>query len=241
MAWLRYGKKMHLVTTEVGPWNSDVLGVSDKLVIEIEVKKSKADLLAEFRNKGDKHSTYEAAADGTRTATVPNYLYFIVPEPMWEYALQTLDKKAPKAGLLVVDPESNERDGKKTRVVKKATRLHANPPAKNLTRQTCMRMSSELVGMHVAYGYMRQSLMTQIDLAVRGSARAALRVAGTLDLEDVAADMERRAAELAFVISKVPLDQFGSLPAEEQKLWKERAQELLNIQSEGVPDEALFF
>lgn len=145
LCWLRYVKKMDYLCTEGGPWNSDVIGCCDGYSIEVEIKVSRADLLAEFRNKKTKHAYYETGA-----RFVPNYFYFLVPPELLESAKEIVAEKMPKAGILSIT-NPHLPDGRKIVVWRKAQNLRGDlKPTDKFKRQVMLRMGSELCGMHIA-------------------------------------------------------------------------------------------
>ncbi len=151
LCWLRFGKKCPYIATEVGKWNADIMGVDETYSIEIEVKTSRSDMMREFTHKASKHGLYKASAEGKPyTNFVPNYFYFYVPEKLEEAARAIVGEKMPHAGIAVYTG-GHVKDGDKTRVVKRATRIHDNPPSEALRRAILWRMGSELCGRHIAY------------------------------------------------------------------------------------------
>ena len=140
--WLRYTKKMGMVCTEVGRWSADCLGICDTMSIEVEIKASKADLLREFVSKQNKHYWYDHATDSD--ASVPNYLYFCVPDYLEAFALTTLTTNAPKAGLLVFPLDTKLPAGCNAKVVRKAQKLRTGAPSPRMVRTAMLRMGSEL-------------------------------------------------------------------------------------------------
>jgi hypothetical protein len=226
LCWLRFGKRLPIVCTEVGPWHADVLGISDKMVVEVEIKKSKSDLRADFRNKKTKHFTY-SEAEKFPGQFVPNYLYYYVPQGLKEYALKVIAEEAPKAGL-AVQMETNYLDGRNTEIVKKPIRLRATPPAPGFVRMAMQRMSSELCGRHVVYDELVSRITSSFETIEQSALDTVIRVTGMLDSEDLLADQRRRAAELAFAIESVT--DFGSLPIEQQQKWLTAATRWLEAQ-----------
>jgi hypothetical protein len=146
LCWLRYGKKLPYVCTEGGYWNADVLGVCDTYSVEVEVKMSKADLKREFQNKASKHYLYNNA-DGKPARQVPNYFYFYVPPELEQEAVEIVTKEAPKAGVIVYAPGGWLLDGKKSKVVRRATKLHDKEPSPGFRQTVVKRMGSELCGL----------------------------------------------------------------------------------------------
>lgn len=144
LCWLRYVRKMDLICTEGGPWNSDVIGATDNSSIEVEVKTSRADLLAEFRSKTTKHAYYQ-----TGLRFCPNYFYFLVPAEIEADALEIVPAKMPKAGIVVYH-HPDARAGRRLDVVRKAQKLRTLKPTPAFKRQLMLRMGSELCGTHIA-------------------------------------------------------------------------------------------
>lgn len=163
MCWLRYGKKMPYVCTEGGYWSADVLGVCDQFSVEVEVKVSKADLKREFQTKTSKHYLY-ANAEGEPARQVPNYFYFYVPPDLEEDAAKIVEAEAPKAGLVVYAPNGWLLDGKKSRVVRRATKLHNKEPSPAFRQVVLKRMGSELCGLHL----LQQRFLNDLQASVRG-------------------------------------------------------------------------
>lgn len=150
LAWLRFGKKLDVVCTEVR--GADVLGVGETYSVEVEVKLSKADLLRDFTDKPAKHALYRAATTGKMSFGVPSYFYFYVPESLEKEAVAIVAEKMPNAGVAVyVETWVKERDGNRTRVAKKAKRLHDKKPTERIRRAALLRMGSELCGRHIAW------------------------------------------------------------------------------------------
>ena len=81
LKWLRFGRQCFAVATEFGNFSADVIGLNAKSLYEIEVKRSKSDFLADFK-KG-KHRLYGSSL----MSHCPNYLYFLVPLEMVDWAV----------------------------------------------------------------------------------------------------------------------------------------------------------
>lgn len=191
--------------------------------VEVEIKKSRSDLLAEFRNKKAKHYVY-ANADTGPGAWVPNYFYFYVPAALADDAKEIVTEQCPKAGI-AVQTDTNYRDGKNTTIVKKPTRLRADPPRPGFIQTAIFRMSSQLCGQMVVEDELRHRLTDTLQWASKQALDAALRAAGTLDPEDREGDLRLRAAELAFCIEDIK--DFGNLPEDQQQKWLKAAQRWL--------------
>jgi hypothetical protein len=225
---------MPVVCTEVGPWNADVLGLSDKSVIEVEVKKSRSDLLREFKTKTAKHFRYaNAEVSSAGPGGVPNYFYFFVPEGMEEGALKTVSELAPKAGVAVMVEDARLLAGRNVRIAKKPTRLHSHKPRPGLLATAIMRMSSELCGLQQALTTTHRAIEIHLQ-DIKGQALLMhARSAGTLDFEDVA-DVELRAAELARCVEGI--EDFKGLPIEQKNRWLQASERWLEAQCVNALD-----
>jgi hypothetical protein len=203
MCWLRFGKRMPIVCTEVGPWNADILGLSDTMSIEVEIKQSRSDLLAEFRNKKAKHHQY-ANADQGPAAFVPNYFYFFVPEHLAEGTVKTVSELMPKAGIAVMT-ETNYLDGRNVRIAKKAQKLRDAPPRKGFIHTAMLRMSSELCGTILANHRIASEISHNVSKLREELPIHLMRVTGVLDAEDPEADLEARAREMKSCVEGVDI------------------------------------
>lgn len=164
------------------------MGVDETYSIEIEVKTSKSDLLREFTHKLAKHGLYKASAEGQYTNSVPNYFYFYVPAKLEEAARAVVEEKMPAAGIAIYTGGFG-KDGDKTSVVKRATKIHNKPPAESLRRAVLWRMGSELCGRHIAYRDFYQEI-----------------VVGAKDLDAVAfaSALDKFGLEIAAAIEALP-------------------------------------
>lgn len=158
MAWLRFVKKMDLICTEGGPWNSDVIGCTETMSIEVETKISRADFLAEFRKKKNKHAYY-----GTGERWCPNFFYFLVPEELGSSTVSTVTEKMPRAGVLIYKPDmwlGHHKPqlliGRRLVVLKSAQRLRKHKPTEKFKRQLMLRMGSELASLYAFANSLRE-------------------------------------------------------------------------------------
>jgi hypothetical protein len=197
------------------------------MAIEVEIKKSKADLLREFDDKKAKHFAYANADRGGSAPFVPNYLYFYVPAELGEVAVKVIEEQCPKAGV-AIQTDTRHMDGKNTAVVRKPTKLREAPPRPEFLRAAIMRMSSELCGRAI----IADETITQVQYALEQLNKTALeiaqRAAGSLDCEDVDGDLRRRAGELAFAVESI--QDFNTLPEEQQQKWLQAARRYLEAQ-----------
>lgn len=241
LAYLRFGRRMPIVCTEVGRWNADILGVSTLDAIEIEVKCSRADLKAEFKNKTAKHFLYSNSSSNT---TCPSYFYFLVPERLKDFALELLAETSPKAGLLVCDAESEQYHKDTISVVKKATRITKQKPSQHLVATAMARCSSELCGLYAKNNRLAKSVSEAIQKFQSDLAAVTARTFGTLDYEDTEKDLEQRAAELAFCVDGIDKEAWERLAGIDKVKWLEAARKWLKAQyvlMEGWKDETFLF
>lgn len=151
MGWLRFGKRLPYVATEVGNFHADVVGADSDQLIEIEVKKSKSDLLRDFSTKPWKHLLYDGPGLAP-SAWVPNIFYFLVPQELADWAKEQLDTKKTPAGLLVLNKASFSTGyiPRGNLVVKKRPKvLHSHKPTPATLRRLAERMANELTGLRV--------------------------------------------------------------------------------------------
>ena len=110
VCWLRYKKNCDIVCTEIGyQWMMDACGISlnhqgeIEDIIEIEVKTNIADLRRDFEKKEQKHIDY---SEGKKC---PNYMYYVVPETLADFAKDYLETKNKSYGLMKFDPSYLDR------------------------------------------------------------------------------------------------------------------------------------
>lgn len=227
--WLRYGKRLPLVCSEVGGWNADVLGLSPQIAVEVETKISKSDIKAEFDKKTAKHWLY---ANPKSTSSIPNYFYFLVPEHLADFTRQFLEDKMPKAGVIsALKPPSNAKHYDKTMlaVVKRATKIKDGPPTKYMFVTTLLRCSSELAGLY----WSRHMTYSREDENV---AQYAAMANGTLDIEEPSNDLELRACELAYAIDGITPTVWENIAIEEKERWLTAAARMLDAKLLKIDD-----
>jgi hypothetical protein len=219
MCWLRYGRRMPIVCTELGgilSWIPDIIAINEGAVIEVEVKIDRFDLRHEFNQKGKlaKHLHYQATP-------LPNSFYFGVPTPLVEEAIQLVSEHAPKYGVVEVS-DARRTYGDNSVVRRKAQRLHDNPPSRCLAMAATQRMSSELVHLH----QLQEAFAAQVHDMIMDSKEWILKVAarsvGSLNIEDEDA-LAHRAAELARCVEDITADQFVKLDEVQRAKWMEAA------------------
>lgn len=219
MCWLRYGRRMPIVCTEFAgysQWIADVFAVNETLAVEVEVKVSRGDLRREFDANGKlaKHLHYKAVP-------IPNTFYLAVPSDLVSEAVELVEKHAPKYGVVEVTETSNGY-GRNSEVRRRAQKLHNNPPSHRLAWAAIQRMSSELVHLHQLQeqfsSQVRDMILDSKDKIVKLAARSA----GCPDIENDQA-LLARAAELAFCVDRVTLEEFEELDEEQKQKWFEAA------------------
>lgn len=214
LAWLRYGKRLPLLCTEVGAFNADILALNGDYSLEVEIKRSKADLLRDFTKP--KHFLYNS---GSTSAFVPNYFYYLVPQSLADKAKEIIKEKAPKAGLAVVSEDVAKKLGERIRVAIRPTKIHDSKPTMRLIQTALMRMSSELVGLHNLNHKAGESIVTQIKKTIQDVAISGMLLHGVLDAEKAAPDLELRAMELAMCVDGLDKAQWDSLNKTQKNKW----------------------
>lgn len=226
LAWLRFGKKMPIVCSEVGRWNSDVLGIDRTQSIEIEVKTSKSDIKADFKNKVAKHWSYGHV--GSATNWIPNRFYFLVPQDLADDAVEILGQHNPKIGVLsFLGEDGIERWSRDIiEVRKKAHALHTAPPSAYMKQGALLRMGSELSGLRLKSAIHDKRILQSLDKSRQEFSALLARSAGTLDAEQPVQDLELRAQELADAVHQPGF--FASLDLTGKKSWIEAAARVMS-------------
>ncbi len=219
MCWLRYGRRMPIVCTEFAgysQWVADVFALNESLVTEIEVKVGKGDLRREFDADGKlaKHLHY-------RVAPIPNTFYLGVPSELVGEAVQLVEEHAPRYGVVEVQ-DTNYGYGRNSNVRRKAQKLHNNPPSKRLAFAATQRMSSELVHLHQLQEQFSSQVREMIEDSKDQLLKLAARSSACFDIENEKS-LFARAAELAFCVEGISLEQFEELDVEQRNRWFEAA------------------
>lgn len=229
LAWLRYGKRMPLVCTEVGRWSADILGLSASHVIEIETKISISDLRRDFTSKIAKHHLYANAQESS--VNVPNFFYFLVPHALADQAVKIVEEQGCKAGVLSCTAhDPSPFAWKQVGVIKRAPKLRAAAPRHDLVETVMMRCSSELCGLHIWNNTFSKKVVDFMETGKEDVLRMVARSAGTLDIEEPTNDLELRARELAFCVDGLDSAGFHALPEDGKKKWMEASLRLLDAQ-----------
>ena len=148
--WLRIKQRCPFIATEVGSHSADCIGVSEKKMIEVEVKINIPDFIADF--KKSKHHTYcaEQGDYSWQKQWVPTHFYYAVKTSMVDEVKELLAKKAEdfrcsKMGSYgVIDFE-------KMQVEKRAQWIHKREPNSHVKYVVALRMGSELLRFHEAW------------------------------------------------------------------------------------------
>jgi len=141
LCYLRFKRGMIYVATECGMFNADVLAIKDDKLIEVEIKISKSDFLADF--KKPKHESYREADIGT-----PHLFYFCVPSDMSDYVLNYINShNLPYGVMSVVSKVSSWKDA--VSIVKSAKKIHNREIGKNTKDIIAARMSSEIANLYL--------------------------------------------------------------------------------------------
>lgn len=141
--WLRIKQRCAFIATEVGGWSADVLGVNEKKMIEVEVKISKSDLLADLKKSKHRYYTDQMHGSKWETRWVPTHFYYAVPLRLIEDAKTMLiANKLDSYGLIETETFS---------VVKRCKPLHKREPDSHAKFILALRMGSELLRFHEAW------------------------------------------------------------------------------------------
>ncbi|CAB4127307.1 hypothetical protein UFOVP75_131 [uncultured Caudovirales phage] len=239
LAWLRYGKKMPVVCTEVGNWSADVLGVSQYQSIEVEVKTSISDLKADFKNKTAKHYLY-SQAEGMTPASIPNYFYFMVPHEISDKAVAEISLHSTKIGVISVEPEMRLESfhPRLVSIPKKGLALHKEKPSMRMLEMALLRNSSELCGLYRHNVLLREQFKNLVDKYEKAVEHMAAFTVGALDFESPEQSRHDIAVMLARIVGVVSNDdEFSGLALGERKNWLAAADRYIAEQvrsAEGV-------
>lgn len=138
---LRFKNQCHCIATEVGPYLADVMGVNERMVYEIEVKISRADLRNDFKKL--KHVHYAKPMEGLHW-TIPHKFFFAVPVELAQYAIELCEDLQPKYGVMSFNARSCILD-----TVRQAKKLHDKKPSVRINQTLLKRMGSELARFHI--------------------------------------------------------------------------------------------
>ncbi len=145
--WLRIQQRCPFIATEVGSHSADCLGISEKKMVEVEVKISIADLKNDFDKS--KHVVYCKESSFTwQQQWVPTHFYYAVPADMVEKCKEILEEEAAHikgiSNYGIINYEN-------LAVEKRAKWIHKREPTAHSKFTVALRMGSELLRFHEAW------------------------------------------------------------------------------------------
>lgn len=156
LSYYRYQRQYPIAATEVpvfGSYIADILASDFKEFVEVEIKISESDMLADFSHKSEKHTAYldstlnktAILGDKDRIA-MPNKFLYAVPINMRSFALSLV--KGTPYGLITVDPSDPKLSNNSfIKVVKHSGTINHVYP-KKLETPAIARMSSEIINLY---------------------------------------------------------------------------------------------
>lgn len=158
LSYYRFQRQYPIAATEVqvfGNYIADVLAsdLSTEFV-EVEIKISESDMLADFQHKSEKHTAYLDSVlhkEGSllskkESLTIPNKFMYAVPKELRKFSIDLV--KGTPYGLIVVDPDNSAlANNSFIKVVKHSDIINRIYP-KDLERRSLMRMSSEIINLY---------------------------------------------------------------------------------------------
>jgi hypothetical protein len=143
LCWLRLKKKCPFIATEVGGFNADVVGVTEKDLVEIEVKVSIEDLKADLRKEKHRYYNNETTFISHSAPWIPTHMYYAVSADLVDKTVELFEqRKLVNYGII---------NGENFQVVKNAKRLHKKQPCQSVKFKIALRMGSELIRFHEAW------------------------------------------------------------------------------------------
>lgn len=155
LAYYRFERQCPIAATEVNVFNNyiaDVLCSDFQEFVEVEIKISESDFVADFSHKSEKHTAY---LDSTlnKVATLkdrdrkymPNRFFYGVPKELARFALDMV--KGTPYGLIYVDPKDPKLSLNSGIKIVKHSAVISRPYPKDLERRAIARMSSELINL----------------------------------------------------------------------------------------------
>lgn len=149
----RFARKCNIIATEVGAYSSDFLAVSNcrKKLIEVEIKISKQDLIADF--KKEKHQIYKEGKrkfvghDNIREFCeyTPHEFHFCVPSDLVNDAIELTN--GTNYGVIKCGIGNGSVSVGRTVIVKRAKKLHTKEISQNVIDNILKRMASELANL----------------------------------------------------------------------------------------------
>jgi len=141
LEWLRLQQRCAFVATEVGSFNADVFGVSEKKSFELEIKISVSDLKQDFKKYKHRYYNGEQYGSNYQTDWHPSHFYFVVPESILSDAKEYVAKHPHgfKYGVICAETMTVHKNPK---------RLHEREPSSKVKFQIALRMGSQLIRFH---------------------------------------------------------------------------------------------
>ncbi len=146
--YFRFHRGYMYIACECGDYKADFIACDGKEFIEVEIKTTYQDFIADFKKR--KHKRYKKLS-GMWT---PNRFYFIVPENIVEKCAEYLRTAKLKYGLLVIADDKYygkqlpqiyfESTCDAIHIVKKAQALHTERVSLSVINSIVQRQSSEL-------------------------------------------------------------------------------------------------
>ena len=138
-AYTRFKYGCGVMATEVGNFSADFVMYRKGQLLEVEIKTSKSDLLADFRK--DKHKIYKTG----KHHWIPNFFYFAVPKELVEVAL--LKGLNYGYGVMVIDEHGMYKD--RVRILRRAKPIHVRSVNDKVKRAIVQRLASEMANLRI--------------------------------------------------------------------------------------------
>lgn len=134
--------------------HSDIVGLNDTNLIEIEVKISKSDFLKEFdgksRIKSYKHSVIQSLWESKdvklkRGYILPNYFYFCVTPELKQFVLDFMKERCYNYGVLVCEEKRIPYTQTHIQCVKTPKKIQSGVPDNKTFKKIGQRIQSKLI------------------------------------------------------------------------------------------------
>ena len=151
MKYFRFDRSFIFVCSECIN-HSDISAINNTSLIEVEVKISKSDFLAEFNGKSRvkkyKHLVMSDVKSPYYRYIVPNYYYFCTTLELKDYVLTYLKENGyDKYGLLICDEKRQFNKRSHIYCVKQAKKIHDKKPTEKTFEKVAKRVQSEMIGL----------------------------------------------------------------------------------------------
>ena len=148
MKYYRFDRQFTLVVSE-SINNADITALSDKLLIEVEVKISKEDFLKEFNGKSwvktQKHQRYNSGKT-YKKYIIPNYFYFCTTKELAPFIKQFLkDNGYINYGILLCNEKRLFNKRSHIETYKQGSKLHKENITERVADKVQKRLQSELI------------------------------------------------------------------------------------------------